>query len=305
MENLLLVVDVEGCIGVFDLDNYEDYRKKVETEVSYIIECIHQLGNYEVTLLDCHDDGTTLLDYAKKNGINHVQHLWSLKDAYNYSKALLIGFHSKNGAGGIISHTLRPDINKLYIGNKDVGELFFIINWLSYYKIPVIYVSGDETLERELKNELGNDFNGVFCKVKTISSLEILPLINIKNALSKYLSLLPICYKYDENKLKIELTAECFSKLIPDEICTVNNNYLLFKDTMSFVNNLQDLCFYINLSSAHHHKRVKSVSKLIRAKYESVEEIKDNDVKTVLSKTWQDLSDADIKFLYEKLLKED
>ncbi len=301
MENLLLVIDVEGCIGVYDLNNIEDYRKKVELEVSYIIECIKQLGNYEITLLDCHDDGTTLLDYAKKNEINHIQHLWSLKDANIYNKALLIGFHSKNGAGGILSHTLRPDINKLYIGNKDIGELSFIINWLAYYKIPIIYVSGDETLEREVENELGNDFNGIFCKVKTLSSLEIFPLINIKEALSKCLSLSPVCCKYDESELKVELTAESLSKLIPDEICTVYNNFLLFKDTMSFVNNLQDLCYYINLSSGYHHRRVKSVSKLIRAKYASVEEIKDNDIKSALSKTWQDLSDADIKFLYKTL----
>lgn len=215
MENLLIIADMEGCIGVNDLINYDECIKCMENEITVILDTLRQEGDFNIILLDCHNDGRALKTFAEKNNIEFIQHLWNLKNTYRFKRAIMVGFMQKRVCW-YFTITLRPGIDKLLLGDREIGEVELVINYLSYFNINIIYISGDLSIKNEL---IG--YKGVFCPVKSLAndnqSIEQ-SYAKVKSYLAESLTKdIPI-QKYNSSKVKIKLISRSFIKFIPREL---------------------------------------------------------------------------------------
>lgn len=292
MNRILLVVDMEGCIGINSLFDKIYCKHCVEEEVDYIIKCINDLRKSEIHILDCHNDGTTLDEYCLKNNIPHIAHVWSLDGENEYDMAMLIGFHSKNGMNGILSHTIRPEIDKMYLGDTDIGELRLVENILAYYRIPIVYVSGDKTV----KEELGPS-NYVFCEVKGINLCKDKIFENIRNSIKSALHLQAVVKQYDNSKISLSLINNSFLRNIPREQFVVNKNKILFKDSLSFISSMCILSEFLNLSSYYQKLRIKRLVSKIKMNKNRID-AEDDSIQALLNKNYLTLSDNEIRKLF-------
>ena len=292
MNRILLVVDMEGCIGINSLSDKMYCKQCVEKEVDYVVKCINDLQKSEIHILDCHNDGTTLDEYCSKNNIPHIAHVWSLDGENEYDMAMLIGFHSKNGMKGILSHTIRPEIDKMYLGNTDIGELRLVENILAYYRIPIVYISGDKTVKDELEPS-----NYVFCEVKGINLCKDKILENIRNSIKSALNLQVVAKPYDNSNISLSLINNSFLRNIPREQFVVNKNKILFKESLSFISSMCILSEYLNLSSYYQKLRIKRLVSKIKINKIMIN-AEDNRVQALLNKNYLTLSDNDIRELF-------
>ena len=245
-ETVLLVVDMEGCCGIYDMNDKEDCKQKMIDEVDFVISELNQVGYKDITVLDCHNDGMTLKSYCQNHGLSFVNHLWSLNGQVRYSFALLVGFHGKAGAGGYFPHTIRQEINSMYMGNNCIGEVSLVINYLSYYDIPVVYVGGDKSIEQELMK-----YQGVFYATKT-EGVQSLFLPEQKSFLSQAIicSLkAPRSTYYIDQQVAIKLRNDEDLKFIPREEFVCRDGLVLFSNTIELINKMKLFCAYLNISA--------------------------------------------------------
>lgn len=154
---ILVLADMEGCLGITDMRQYAACREKMIEEVERTIHAIENCEKADITVADCHNDGKNIVQHFLEKGYVCHEHIWSIKDIEQYDCAMLIGFHPKKGEEGFCPHTIRPDVDDLYLGEKSIGEVELLINWLAGYGVPVIFVSGDEAVKKEL-----TDYGGKF-----------------------------------------------------------------------------------------------------------------------------------------------
>lgn len=142
---ILIVSDLEGVVGVYDLIDPEMYSELYNNEIHVIIDTLISLGINDITVCDVHDNGDTINEsYLNKKGIKFVSKFWNIDTAINYDMAFLTGFHGMNNSVGYFPHTLRNDILSLEIrGLFSIGEVELFMRWLSYHNIPVTLVIGD------------------------------------------------------------------------------------------------------------------------------------------------------------------
>lgn len=300
MENLLIIADMEGCIGVNDLINYDECIKCMENEITVILDTLRQEGDFNIILLDCHNDGRALKTFAEKNNIEFIQHLWNLKNTYRFKRAIMVGFHAKKGSVGILSHTLRPEIDKLLLGDREIGEVELVVNYLSYFNINIIYISGDLSIKNEL---IG--YKGVFCPVKSLAndnqSIEQ-SYAKVKSYLAESLTKdIPI-QKYNSSKVKIKLISRSFIKFIPRELFSIRGQNIICKNTIDTFIKLKDLCFFLNLSESYLIFRVRLISDKIKSQYtkEELKKIRNHRIRKIFEYTnWRIITDKEIKYLYK------
>lgn len=156
MKRILILADMEGCNGVNSLVNYKDCRDKMVADVDAVVTAICSITDkYHLSIVDCHNTGGTLCEYAESHNIPFYRQVWSIADASVFNLAVMIGFHPAKGNKGRLPHTIRPDIERLLLGASPIGEANLLINWLAYYGINVILVTGDASVQGELTNYYG------------------------------------------------------------------------------------------------------------------------------------------------------
>jgi len=154
----IIVADLEGVSGVYDFENVSRNNALLTNEVESCILALREKGVFEITVCDSHDAGDSICQkMLKKYGVTFFSQttgLSSLKH-YNYDFAILLGFHGMNGSGGILEHTLRPDVRSVRLeSGVEIGEVEILNRWFGSLNIPVILVIGDVEAVRE-----GNYFN--------------------------------------------------------------------------------------------------------------------------------------------------
>lgn len=298
--NILIIADMEGCPGITDMRQYDDCREKMIEETERVIQAVENCSNACITVADCHNYGKNIVEYFSGKGYVCCEHIWSIKNVEKYDCAMLIGFHPKKGEDGFCPHTLRPDVDELFLGEKSIGEVELLINWLAGYGVPVVFVSGDSAVKKEL-----NGYNCVFYaadrtgeKVSDRHALLEHMLSSIKMALD-----LPgnkeVCY--NDSVIKVKLERENCYKWLPGEIFSIENGMVVFPDTEKFISSLLPFCEFLNLAEGYQRLRLKHLGKKIRENYACVE--KDSRGNQLLKeKEWRALSDDEIGYLY-RLLK--
>ena len=166
-----LTVDIEGIAGVVHSDEgspgnpeYERARRLMTAEASAVVAGIFDSDpDSAVTVVDVHgpyrniipeelDERATLSRgkprmYGMVHGIDR-----------GYDAAMFIGVHGRAGTGlSVLSHTFTGTILDVQINGKAMGELGLNAAVAGAYGVPVLLVSGDQTVVAEARDLFGDE----------------------------------------------------------------------------------------------------------------------------------------------------
>lgn len=289
-------------MGIADIKQYDFCREKMIEEAERVILSIEECGNACITVADCHNDGKNIVEHFANKGYACYEHIWSIQNPEKYDCAMLIGFHPKNGDTGFCPHTLRPDVDELFLGEKSIGEVELLINWLARHGVPVIFVSGDKEVKKEL-NDFDCEFfstTGTENKYSDQQALYKQMQLCIKKALNLSKKIKP---HYNNSSIKVKLIGESYYKWLPCELFSIDNEMVVFPDTESFISLLLPFCRFLNIAEAYQRLRMRYLGTEIRKAGVCME--KDNRGNVLLNKRdWRTLSDGEIEYLYG-LLRQD
>lgn len=162
-------VDMEGITGInnmkfllADQPEYDRGRKLIMKDLNAAIEGAIEAGATEILVNDAHGNMRSILiedlhekadlvtGFPKKNlmmaGIDE-----------SFDAAMFIGYHSKAGSGGIIEHTISMGvIDDIKLNGISYGETGFNAALAGFYNVPVVMVSGDDIVKKEVLEVLPN-----------------------------------------------------------------------------------------------------------------------------------------------------
>jgi D-amino peptidase len=160
--------DMEGVGGVSSLDvqarftgrEYEQFRRLFTLEVNAAIQGAFDAGATEVLVSDSHGDGENLdvelldgrvqLVSGSQRPLGMVQGIDSTFDA-----VVFVGYHAGEGqADAVIPHAFGHDqVEKL--NGIDVDEAGFNAAIAGHFGVPVVFLSGDQTIAKQATERLG------------------------------------------------------------------------------------------------------------------------------------------------------
>lgn len=159
---LFLSVDMEGISGVVDTSyinpksgvNYQRGRQFMTDDANAVIEAALELGASEIVVADSHNTMNNILweslhpkakllagsprDYSMMQGLDD-----------SFDAAMFIGYHTRQGIPGVLSHTMSGVVRNMYINGRVVGEFGFNAAYAGLYNVPVVMVSGDNLIAEE------------------------------------------------------------------------------------------------------------------------------------------------------------
>ena len=293
MKRILILADMEGCCGIHDLSDETYCISCMAAEVDYIIHVLRRLIPCEITILDCHNDGRSLQAFCEMKQISLINHVWSL-NSVKYDMAFLVGFHGMYGQAGVLSHTIRSDIVSMKLGDKYIGEVGLLTDWLAALGIPTVYISGDQSIKAELQ-----DFTGVFLPVKG-QEMGVLSLDDMKMAIQIAIEKAIIneasCH-YREAPVRIKLIGETYEKHIPAECFEKEEGEVIFHNSGHLIQSLPLFCECLNCAEWFQQTRFAQLKqRLFQINQKRINQ--DKNAHEILStKSWRSLTDEDFYYL--------
>jgi D-amino peptidase len=160
---ILIAVDMEGITGVVTWDQvdpshaeYQRFRRLMTQDVNAAIRGAIAGGADEVVVTDGHWNSDNILieeldSRAKLNSgspspLSMVQGVQSGVDA-----ALFVGYHARMGTeNAILDHTWSSTrVQNLWLNGRVSGEFGLNASVCGYFGVPVLMVSGDQSVNRE------------------------------------------------------------------------------------------------------------------------------------------------------------
>lgn len=161
---LFLSVDMEGISGIVDNSyinpdsgiNYQRGRQFMTDDANAVIEAALEAGATEIVVADSHNTMNNILweslhPKAKllAGSPRNYSMMQGLDDSFD--AALFIGYHTRQGVSGVLSHTMSGVIRNLYINGRVMGEFGFNAVYAGLYNVPVCMVSGDDLIAEEAR----------------------------------------------------------------------------------------------------------------------------------------------------------
>ncbi|USG64265.1 M55 family metallopeptidase [Brevibacillus ruminantium] len=161
---LFLSVDMEGISGIVDPTyinpdtgmNYGRGRVFMTEDANAVIEAALEMGATEIVVADSHNTMNNILweslhpkakllagsprDYSMMQGLDE-----------SFDAAFFIGYHTRQGVPGVLSHTMSGVVRNMYINGQVVGEFGFNAAYAGLYGVPVCLVSGDNLIAEEAR----------------------------------------------------------------------------------------------------------------------------------------------------------
>jgi D-amino peptidase len=182
MTRVFVTVDIEGVAGVAHPDEgnpgnpeYERARRLMTNEASAVVAGIFDTDdNAHVTVADVHgpyrnmipellDERATFL----RGKPRHFGMMDGIEDG-GYDCAMFIGVHGKSGTDdSVLSHTFTGSILDVVVNGSSWGELGLNAAMAGAYGVPVVLVSGDQSVAAESEGVFGE---GVVPTVQVKSS---------------------------------------------------------------------------------------------------------------------------------------
>ncbi len=158
---IYLSVDMEGITGLPDetfvsasMHNYDRARKIMTEETNNVIESAFQAGAGNVLVNDSHSKMNNILidelhpdaelisggvkTYSMVHGIDN-----------SFAGAMFIGYHSRAGMPGVMSHSMIHYIRHIYVNDRLIGEIGMNALVAGFHRVPVLLVSGDDEAAKE------------------------------------------------------------------------------------------------------------------------------------------------------------
>jgi D-amino peptidase len=179
-------VDMEGIGGVVSGDQtapggfeYEQARKWMTAEANAAIQACFDSGASEVLVSDSHGNAESLLPDELDERVRLIRG-WPRKLIMmegideSFGAAMFIGYHASEGMRhGTLAHTLAGSkIEDLKLNGKRVPEAGFNAAIAGHFGVPVVLISGDQTVIAETKALVG-DIEGAEVKtgIGTVASM--------------------------------------------------------------------------------------------------------------------------------------
>lgn len=162
---IFISADIEGITGVTHWDeteknkpDHKDFAHQMTLEVSAACKAANDLGAKEILIKDAHDSGrnidhkllpknTKLIRGWSGGTYSMVQGLDSSFDALIY-----IGYHSAaNKDANPLAHTMNSGLDYVKLNGQYVNEFLIHSYIAAYLKVPVVFVSGDSGLCKDVK----------------------------------------------------------------------------------------------------------------------------------------------------------
>lgn len=178
----LIMADMEGVSGIVTWDQviggrpmYEEGRVLYTEEINAAVRGAVRAGAEEIVVVDCHGAGgdwsfNSLIPERLDPACTWVaHHPWSRYTELLEQGAgacLLVGMHARNNtADGVMSHTISTvKWHNLWFNDELVGESGINAALCGHYGCPVLLVTGDEAVCREVKALLGDGLTTVAVK---------------------------------------------------------------------------------------------------------------------------------------------
>lgn len=171
-------VDMEGCSGVAHREHtspkgydYELARRLMTAEANAAVQGAFDGGASAVVVSDSHGGNGMRnlllhdLDERAEIIIGSPRRLGQLEGLdSSFAAVLLVGYHTRHGAAGVLSHTTHGQaIANLWLNDSLVGEIGLNARLAGQFGVPIAMVSGDDLTIAEAKTEL-SECEGVIVK---------------------------------------------------------------------------------------------------------------------------------------------
>lgn len=172
---IYVIADMEGLAGIHTWDpvdkkssEYATGRLLLTEEVNAVVEGAIEGGAKEIIVNDAHAGGGNLLFEKLHPGASYVEPSaeWLDELDESFNAVFLIGHHAMEGTqDGILCHTINGGkIYNYYLNGKRYSEAGIEAVMAGHYKVPVVFISGDLAIIREVKELLGENIEGVVVK---------------------------------------------------------------------------------------------------------------------------------------------
>ncbi|MBN1902952.1 M55 family metallopeptidase [Candidatus Sumerlaeota bacterium] len=169
--------DIEGIGGVpsweFGSKKNPDYsigRELMVGEVNAAVEGALDAGAKEIVVNDSHGDMVNLDPQKLHKAARLLQgevKPWSMMEGMDkkYDAAAFIGYHAMAGTlFGSMCHTYCGAITEARVNGRIWGEAEINAAFCGAHKTPLVFVSGDEALSREIKKFIPDIFTAIVKK---------------------------------------------------------------------------------------------------------------------------------------------
>jgi D-amino peptidase len=157
--------DIEGVTGISHWDeaslgkqNYDFFREQMTREASAACEGAMFAGATEIVVKDAHSTGRNIPPHRLPPPVQLIRgwsgHPYSMVQELNSSFAalVLVGYHSRAGSGANpLAHTLTGKNNWIKLNGQPIAEFHLMAMTAAYEGVPVVFVSGDAALCRDVK----------------------------------------------------------------------------------------------------------------------------------------------------------
>ncbi len=161
--NIFISVDMEGISSIVDWSQvgrdsveYEKGRSLMVGDVNATIEGILDVSDAEITVSDAHGAERCIHPEELHKDALHIRGspkpLTQMTGiSRDFDAVIFIGYHAKSGTlHGILDHTINPNVvDRITINGIEVGETAINAAIAGYYKVPLIFISGDKAVANE------------------------------------------------------------------------------------------------------------------------------------------------------------
>ncbi len=175
---ILISADAEGITGIFKKSqvtpgrpDYGQLRSLMAHDVNAAIRGAFEGGATEVVVNDSHnyDDNILLMDLDPRaslmSGTDKPLIMAEGLDQ-GVDALMLVGYHSRKGAKGVISHTYYyPIVVDTTVNGVHFGEAEFVAHAAGYYGVPTVLITGDDCVTSYTEKQIPGIHTAVVKKV--------------------------------------------------------------------------------------------------------------------------------------------
>jgi len=192
---IYICADIEGVCGISHWEEagpgkegYKIFSDQMTAEVKAACDGASSAGAKEIWVQDAHGSGRNMNVSILPENVKLIRgwgphpYLMLQEIDKTFDAVIMIGFHSCGGSGGNpLSHTISNElINHIRINEKSASEFLIHSYIATTMNIPVVFLSGDYSLCKEVK-DLNNNIETVSVnKGRGSSVLSIHPKLAVK-----------------------------------------------------------------------------------------------------------------------------
>lgn len=161
-------VDMEGVAGVAEWPQTEngqgDYsiaREWMLEETNAAVQGALDAGATDIIVNDSHGSMRNLVYHrlhpAAKLITGSPKPMSMMAGMDNtFAAAMFVGYHASGGGYGVLAHTWTSRVTGVRVNGVHVGEWGLNAMIAGHYGVPVVLVTGDDQVAREVRQELGS-----------------------------------------------------------------------------------------------------------------------------------------------------